>query len=107
MTVGLKHVKLWMNNKGMMCKVPGKWDPMVSVVCWNDKYVSGGIQGTLYLWSGTTSISTKAHEGSVDCLSVDQNWNSLFRMLKGSDKQMEIFWGKISFRSKGTKHGRN
>ena len=41
MTVGFKHVKLWTNNKGVMCKIAGKWDPMVSVVSWNDKYVSG------------------------------------------------------------------
>jgi hypothetical protein len=45
MTVGFKHVKLWKlwtNNKGVMCKIAGKWDPMVSIVSWNDKYVSGG-----------------------------------------------------------------
>ncbi len=95
MTVGLKHVKLWMNNKGMMCKVPGKWDPMVSVVCWNDKYVSGGIQGTLYLWSGTTSISTKAHEGSVDCLSVDQNGTLFSGCSKGVINKWKYSGGKL------------
>lgn len=73
MTVGFKHAKLWKNNKGTMCKVPGKWDPMVSVVYWNDKFVSGGSEGAIYLWTGTSSVSSKGHEGRVDCLSVDKN----------------------------------
>ena len=72
MTVGLKHVKLWDGQRGKMCKVPGKWDPMVSVAYWNGKFVSGGYSGSLYLWSGTTGIVSKGHEGRVDCLSVDQ-----------------------------------
>lgn len=71
MTVGLKHVKLWDGGKGTMCKVPGKWDPMVNVVYWNDKFVSGGSAGGVYLWTGGTSVMTKGHEGRVDCLAVD------------------------------------
>lgn len=58
MTVGFKHVKLWTNNKGVMCKVPGAWDPMVSIVFWNDKYVSGGMSGKIYLWTGTNCVVT-------------------------------------------------
>jgi hypothetical protein len=73
MTVGLKHVKLWKNSKGTMCKVTGKWDPMVSVVYWNDRFVSGGSEGVLYLWTGTNSVITKGHEGRVDCLRVYNN----------------------------------
>lgn len=73
MTVGFKHVKLWSNKKGTMCKIPGKWDPMVSVIYWNDKFVSGGSEGTLYLWSGTTAVASKGHEGRVDCLQVDSS----------------------------------
>ena len=88
MTVGLKHVKLWNANKGKMCKVPGKWDPMVSVVYWNDKFVSGGSTGTVYLWSGTNSTGSKAHEGRVDCLSVDENKN----LFSGCSKGMVIKW---------------
>lgn len=56
-----------------MCKVPGKWDPMASVVFWNEMFVSGGSTGVLYLWSGSTAIITKGHEGRVDCLQVNKN----------------------------------
>lgn len=73
MTVGLKHVKMWNGQKGTMCKVPGKWDPMVSVVYWNSKFVSGGSKGDIYLWSGSTGIQCKGHEGRVDCLAVNTN----------------------------------
>ena len=75
MTCGFKHVKLWTKNKGTMCKVPGKWDPMVNIVYWNNKFVSGGSSGSIYLWSGTTGIASKGHEGRVDCLSVDSQDN--------------------------------
>ena len=88
MTVGLKHAKLWNANKGVMGKVPGKWDPMVSVVYWNDKFVSGGSNGTIYLWSGTNSVATKAHEGRVDCVSVDKNGN----LFSGCSKGIVIKW---------------
>lgn len=71
MTVGFKHVKLWNKEKGVMCKLPGKWNPMVSVVCWNQKFVSGGSEGGVYLWSGTSGALSKGHEGRVDCLRVD------------------------------------
>jgi WD40 repeat protein len=56
-----------------MCKVAGKWDPMVSVVYWNDRFVSGGSEGVLYLWTGSNSVTTKGHEGRVDCLRVDSS----------------------------------
>lgn len=78
MTVGQKHVKLWTNSKGVMCKINGKWDPMVSVVSWNDKYVSGGSEGSLYLWTGTASVATKGHQSRVDSLRVDPSSGSLY-----------------------------
>lgn len=61
MTVGLRHVKYWHGGKGKMCKIPGKWDPMVNVVFWKDKFVSGGSKGSIYLWTGTSGIASKGH----------------------------------------------
>jgi hypothetical protein len=95
MTVGLKHVKLWTNKKGVMCKVPGKWDPMVSVVSWNDKYVSGGSEGSLYLWSGTTSVVSKGHESRVDCLQVDQSGSLFSGCTKGIINKWKYSGGKL------------
>jgi microtubule-associated protein-like 6 len=88
MTVGLKHVKLWTEGKGAMGKIPGKWDPMLSVVCWNDKFVTGGSSGNLYFWSGSTGNPTKAHEGTVDALGVD-NRGVLY---SGCSKGMIMTW---------------
>lgn len=61
MTVGLKHIKFWNEGKGSMGKIPGKWDPMLSTVYWNDKYVSGGASGSIYLWNGNNGVATKGH----------------------------------------------
>jgi len=61
MTVGLKHVKIWTEDKGTLCKIPGKWDPMVSCIYWNDKYISGGSSGNVYLWSGSNGVASKSH----------------------------------------------
>lgn len=71
-----------------MCKIPGKWDPMVNVVCWNDKFVSGGSNGNVYLWSGSNGLASKGHEGRVDCLSVDIK-NNLYT---GCSKGIVIKW---------------
>jgi len=59
MTVGHKHVKLWNQGKGTMQKINGKWDPMISVVYWNDKYISGSSGGSVYLWGGGAGQPTK------------------------------------------------
>ena len=75
MTVGMKHVKMWTGGKGVMCKIPGKWDPMLSVVCSNGKYVSGGASGSVYLWSSNTGAATKGHTGKVNSLAVDKKGN--------------------------------
>lgn len=58
-----------------MGKISGsnKWDPMLSAVCWNEKFVTGGVSGAIYLWNGTSGIASKQHKGRVDCLAVDQN----------------------------------
>jgi hypothetical protein len=60
MTVGLKHAKIWNKEKGVLQKLNGKWDPMLCVICWNDKYISGGASGNVYLWSGGPGVPTKA-----------------------------------------------
>jgi len=88
MTVGLKHAKLWTEGKGAMGKIPGKWDPMLSVVYWNDKFVTGGSSGNLYVWSGSTGNPTKAHEGTVDALGID-NKGVLY---SGCSRGMIITW---------------
>jgi WD40 repeat protein len=83
----------WNKSVGKMGKISGssKWDPMLSIVCWNDKFVSGGQSGSIYLWSGGSGTPTKGHEGRVDCLSVDSK-NNLY---SGCSKGMIIAW-KVS-----------
>jgi hypothetical protein len=61
MTVGLKHAKLWTGGKGILGKITGKWDPMVSCVYWSGKFVTGGSSGNVYVWGGNTGIPTKGH----------------------------------------------
>ena len=95
MTVGFKHVKMWNAKKGTMCKVPGKWDPMVSVVYWNNKFVSGGSAGNIYLWSGTTGISSKGHEGRVDSLAVDPQENLYSGCSSGQIIKWKYSGGKL------------
>jgi hypothetical protein len=53
----------WNKSVGKMGKISGsnKWDPMLSIVCWNDKFVSGGQSGSVYLWSGGNGTASKGH----------------------------------------------
>ncbi len=44
-----------------MGKIAGKWDPMVSVACWDGKFVTGGSAGSIYLWNGGSGSPTKGH----------------------------------------------
>lgn len=46
-----------------MGKISGssKWDPMLSIVCWNGKFVSGGASGSVYYWNGGNGVSSKGH----------------------------------------------
>lgn len=78
-----------------MGKIPGKWDPMVSVVYWNDKFVTGGASGSLYVWSGNTGNPNKAHEGTVDALGVDLKGNLYSGCSKGQIIQWKFTGGKL------------
>lgn len=56
--------------------LPGKKvDPMLSAVFWNGKYVTGGLSGSVYLWSGTTATISQGHKKKVDCFAVDSSGN--------------------------------
>jgi WD40 repeat protein len=61
---------------------------MLSVVFWNDKFISGGASGSVYLWAGNVGNPSKGHEGTVDCLSVDAG-NNLY---SGCSKGIIILW---------------
>jgi hypothetical protein len=80
----------WSKSIGKTGKISGssKWDPMLSVVCWNDKFVSGGQSGSVYLWSGNSGTASKGHKGRVDCLAVDLK-NNLY---SGCSKGIIITW---------------
>lgn len=95
MTVGLKHAKIWNKEKGVLQKLNGKWDPMLCVVCWNDKYISGGASGSVYLWSGGPGVPTKASEGTIDCFGVDPKGNLYSGCSKGIIKAWKISGGKL------------
>lgn len=95
MTVGYKHATLWRKEKGVKCKIQGKWDPMMSVVFWNGKFVSGGSAGTLYLWSGSTPITTKGHTGRIDSLRVDDHENLYSGCSKGIINKWKYSGGKL------------
>jgi hypothetical protein len=71
----MKHIKFW--GKGTMGKIAGngKWDPMLSAVCWDGRFVTGGVSGNIYLWNGTTGTPSKVHNKRIDCLAVDKNNN--------------------------------
>lgn len=56
--------------------LPGKKvDPMLSAVFWNGKYVTGGLSGSVYLWSGTTATLSQGHKKKVDSFAVDSSGN--------------------------------
>lgn len=95
MTVGLKHAKFWTEGKGVLGKVPGKWDPMVSCVYWNDKFVTGGCSGNVYLWAGSTGNPFRGHEGQVDCLAVDLKGNLYSGCSKGNVVLWKFSGGKL------------
>ena len=95
MTVGLKHAKFWTSGKGVLGKIPGKWDPMVSAIYWNDKYVTGGSSGKVYCWAGSTGNPTAAHAGPVDCLAVDTKGVLYSGCSKGSITTWKFSGGKL------------
>ena len=97
MTVGYKHATLWTKEKGTKCKIPSsKWDPMMSVVYWNDKFVSGGSEGVLYLWTGSDASATKgAHAGRVDSLRVDDKGVLFSGCSKGIINKWKYSGGKL------------
>lgn len=95
MTIGMKHVKMWTEGKGTMLKINGKWDPMLSVIFWNDKFVTGGSAGSVYLWGGGAGNPTKGHEGTVDSLAVDLKGNLLSGCSKGIIKLWKVSAGKL------------
>ena len=96
MTVGLKHVKFWTSGKGKMGKLAGnKWDPMVSALYWNDKFISGGSAGSVYLWSGNIGNPTKGHEGRVDSLATDKSGKLYSGCSKGIIMQWKYSGGKL------------
>lgn len=78
-----------------MQKLAGKWDPMLCAVCWNDKYVSGGASGNVYLWGGGAGAPAKASEGTIDCLAVDPKGNLYSGCSKGIIKQWRLSGGKL------------
>ena len=78
-----------------MQKLTGKWEPMVSAVSWNDKYVSGGVSGNVYLWAGGAGNPVKASEGSIDCLAVDPKGILYSGCSKGVIKSWRFSAGKL------------
>lgn len=96
MTVGLKHAKFWNQGKGVLGKIPGKWDPMVSCVYWNDKFVTGGSSGNVYVWAGNTGNPSKGHEGAVDCLAIDSKGTLYSGCYKGIVMTWKFTGGKLA-----------
>jgi len=77
-----------------MGKISGNgksWDPMLSAVCWNKKYVTGGFSGTVYLWNGNSGIPCVGHKSRVDCFGIDTSDN-----LYSGDSQGRILSWKLS-----------
>ena len=95
MTVGLKHAKLWTSGKGVLGKIPGKWDPMVSCIYWNDKLITGGSSGKVYAWAGNTGNPTAGHSGPVDCLAVDGRGVLYSGCSKGAISTWKFSGGKL------------
>ncbi len=69
----------------------GKWDPMLSAVCWDNKYVTGGTSGAIYLWNGGNGIPSAGHKSRVDCFGVDHSGN-----LYSGDSQGRVLSWKLS-----------
>jgi len=69
----------------------GKWDPMLSAICWDGKYVTGGTSGAVYLWNGGSGIPTISHKGKVDCFAID-----LSGILYSGDSKGKILSWKLS-----------
>ena len=77
-----------------MGKVVGsgnKLDPMLSAVCWDGKYVTGGTSGAIYLWNGGNGVPSAGHKSKVDCFGVDYSGN-----LYSGDSQGRILSWKLS-----------
>lgn len=73
----------------------------MNVVYWNDKFVSGGSEGSLYLWTGSSAVVTKGHTGRVDCLRVDDSDGSLYSgCSKGIINKWKYSGGKLVLDSK-------
>jgi hypothetical protein len=77
-----------------------KWDPMLSVVYWNDKFITGGVSGSVYLWSGNNGNPTKGHSGRVDCLAVDTRDSFYSGCSKGVIMQWKFSGGKLMAENK-------
>lgn len=95
MTVGLKHVKMWTSGKGVLGKIPGKWDPMVSAIYWNDKYITGGSSGKIYAWAGNSGNPSVGHDGPVDCLAIDSRGVLYSGCSKGMISTWKFTGGKL------------
>lgn len=81
-----------------MGKISGssKWDPMLSAVCWNDKFITGAVSGAVYLWSGNSGVPTMYHKHKVDCFAVDQAGNLYSGDAEGKILSWKILNGKLS-----------
>ena len=61
---------------------------MVSCFYWNDKFITGGSSGNVYVWAGNTGHPTRGHDGPVDSLAAD-NKGILY---SGCSKGMITTW---------------
>jgi len=86
---------MWTEGKGVLGKIPGKWDPMFSAVCWGGKFITGGGSGSVYLWAGNQGTATKGHTGVVHCLAVDLKGNLFSGGSEGSIIKWKISGGKL------------
>jgi hypothetical protein len=72
-----------------MGKISGSWDPMFSVIYIDNKCVSGGSSGALYLWNGGNGTKIDAHKkGKVHTLIIDKKKN----LYSGGDDGSIIYW---------------
>jgi hypothetical protein len=69
----------------------GKWDPMLSAIYWNNKFITGGTSGTVYLWNGANGTPCVGHKSRVDCFGIDHSGN-----LYSGDSQGKILSWKLS-----------
>lgn len=89
-TTGLDHIKFWNKSKAVMGKVPGKWDPMLSVAVCDKKYISGSASGALYVWTGGAGTRVEAHKknSKVHTIFVDSKKN----VYSGADDGIVMCW---------------